>query len=430
MKPATRNKAAKMEAGPFPLPTPPPRKDSSRGLLKTVSAVIIFAAAAVVSLWTVARSSSHHHHLGSRSGLLFPMSIHTVNCESSSLRLEGFVRPSHLLHQMSDEELFWRASMVPKVEEYPFRRVPKVAFMFLTRGPLPLSPLWEEFFKGHEDLYSIYVHTIPGYNLNVSQSSAFYGRQIPNKEKYLITVSILEDLKELFNSNMLKVHLSAYTASATCTQVVRWGSISMVDAEKRLLANALLDFSNERFVLLSESCIPVYGFPTVYKYLMRSAHSFVQSFDENSPLGRGRYNHRMAPDIVLSQWRKGSEWLELSRSLAVEVVADFKYHFIFRKYCLPPCYADEHYFPTYFNMFHGALIANRSITWVDWSRGGPHPATYGYQNITKDLIQSLREHKICKYNSGATTVCFLFARKFAPDALELLLNLTSAIMSS
>lgn len=180
MKPASRNKAGKMEVGPCPPPPPPPRKDSSRGLLKTVSAVIIFAVAAVVSLWTVARSSSHHHHLGSRPGLLFPMSIHTANCESS-LRLEGFVRPSHLLHEMSDEELFWRASMVPKVEEYPFRRVPKVAFMFLTRGPLPLSPLWEEFLKGHEDLYSIYVHTIPGYNLNVSQSSAFYGRQIPNK---------------------------------------------------------------------------------------------------------------------------------------------------------------------------------------------------------------------------------------------------------
>lgn len=33
---------------------------------------------------------------------------------------------------------------------------------------------------------------------------------------------------------------------------VKWGKISMVDAERRLLANALQDPENQRFVLLSE----------------------------------------------------------------------------------------------------------------------------------------------------------------------------------
>ena len=37
-------------------------------------------------------------------------------------------------------------------------------------------------------------------------------------------------------------------------QAVLWGEVSIVDAERRLLANALLDFSNERFILLSELC--------------------------------------------------------------------------------------------------------------------------------------------------------------------------------
>ncbi|CAI0378092.1 unnamed protein product [Linum tenue] len=53
--------------------------------------------------------------------------------------------------------------------------------MFLTRGPLPLLPLWERFFKGHGKYFSIYVHTDPGYVLNVSSGSPFYGRQIPSK---------------------------------------------------------------------------------------------------------------------------------------------------------------------------------------------------------------------------------------------------------
>ena len=51
-------------------------------------------------------------------------------------------------HSMTDEDLLWRASFRPGVRRYPFRRVPKLAFMFLTRGPLPLAPLWECFFRG------------------------------------------------------------------------------------------------------------------------------------------------------------------------------------------------------------------------------------------------------------------------------------------
>jgi len=38
--------------------------------------------------------------------------------------------------------------------------------------------------------------------------------------------------------------------------------MTMCDAERRLLANALLDISNEWFVLVSESCIPIFDFNT------------------------------------------------------------------------------------------------------------------------------------------------------------------------
>jgi len=51
--------------------------------------------------------------------------------------VDGFVRPEEVRHRMSDDELFWRASMVPVKEEYPYDWVPKVAFMFLTRGSEP-----------------------------------------------------------------------------------------------------------------------------------------------------------------------------------------------------------------------------------------------------------------------------------------------------
>lgn len=102
--------------------------------------------------------------------------------EKEQISLERWIKPpSQLLHSMSDEELFWRASMAPRVKKYPFNRVPKIAFMFLTKGPLPLVPLWERFLKGHSELYSIYVHSLPSYQADFPPTSVFYKRQVPSQ---------------------------------------------------------------------------------------------------------------------------------------------------------------------------------------------------------------------------------------------------------
>lgn len=108
-----------------------------------------------------------------------------VPCVPEVNNLESWIKPpSSLLHTMTDSELFWRATFVPGIESYPFERTPKIAFMFLTRGPLPLAPLWEKFFKGNERLYSIYVHSLPSYKSNFPPSSVFYGREIPSQVRY------------------------------------------------------------------------------------------------------------------------------------------------------------------------------------------------------------------------------------------------------
>lgn len=306
--------------------------------------------------------------------------------------IESRIRPpSSLLHTMNDTELFWRASFVPKIKEYPFKRVPKIAFMFLTKGPLPLAPLWDRFFKGHEGQYSIYVHALPSYVAGYPPSSAFYRRQIPSK-------------------------------------MVEWGRMSMCDAERRLIANALLDISNEWFILLSESCIPLHNFSIIYRYISRSKHSFMGSFDELGPYGRGRYDQRMEPEVTLSQWRKGSQWFEVNRRLAINIIEDTIYYPKFKEFCRPACYVDEHYFPTMLSIQLPHLLANRTLTWTDWSRGGAHPATFGKADITEGFFKKIFEGQSCLYNSQPTIVCFLFARKFAPSTLDPLLGLASKVL--
>ncbi|XP_023000362.1 uncharacterized protein LOC111494618 isoform X1 [Cucurbita maxima] len=312
-------------------------------------------------------------------------------CLEEPTSIERWIRPpSSLLHTMNDAELLWRASFVPRVKKYPFKRVRKIAFMFLTKGPLPLSPLWERFFKGHQELYSIYIHSLPFYVADFPPSSVFYRRRIPSK-------------------------------------IAEWGRMSMCDAERRLLANALLDVGNEWFILLSESCIPLHNFSVIYHYLSRSRFSFVSAFDEPGIIGRGRYNESLAPEVNLTNWRKGSQWFEVNRELAVKMVEDTVYYPKFKKFCKPPCYVDEHYFQTLLSIKTPHLIANRSVTFVDWSRGGAHPAMFGDADIQGDFFSKLFESRTCVYNNQPSALCFLFARKFTPNALGRLLNISSEI---
>ncbi|GAV80276.1 Branch domain-containing protein [Cephalotus follicularis] len=318
-----------------------------------------------------------------------PSTVQPCFVEASSTK-SWIGTPSSLWHAMNDTELFWRASFSPRIKEYPFKRVPKIAFMFFTKGPLPLAPLWQKFFDGHKELYSIYIHSTPSYIATIPPTSVFFNRHIPS-------------------------------------QVAEWGQMSMCDAERRLLANALLDISNEWFVLVSESCIPLHNFSIVYRYISRSKYSFMGSFDDHGPHGRGRYNGNMEPEVTLSQWRKGSQWFEVDRRLAVLIVEDIKYYPKFKNFCKPACYVDEHYFPTMLTIEVPHLLANRTLTWTDWSRGGAHPATFGKSDITEEFFKKIFERETCLYNNQPSTVCSLFARKFAPSALDPLLELSSKV---
>ncbi|KAG2593325.1 glycosyltransferase BC10-like [Panicum virgatum] len=378
------------------------RNEPLTGLARAVALLVIFALGVVAGLWTAAGARQPPY--GSvavptsvvqvpSAAAVYPQPAGACCRPDPDPAFPEFVAPTRLMHDMTDEELFWRATLVPAAAGYPFRRVPKVAFMFLAgHGVLPLAPLWERFFRGHEGRFSVYVHAQPGVAINVSEDSPFYGRQIPSQE-------------------------------------TSWGAVTLMDAEKRLLANALLDFSNERFVLLSESCIPVHNFTTVYGYLVGSEQSFVEVYYRNTKQCRNRYSRRMAPDITLRQWRKGSQWFELSRDIATSILTDTRYYPLFRRHCRPTCYPDEHYVQTYVALRHGARNSNRTVTHVDWSTSGPHPVMYGAGDATPELVRSIRESRQpCTRNARPTTTCYLFARKFAPDALAPLLNMSAAVM--
>ena len=100
------------------------------------------------------------------------------------------------------------------------------------------------------------------------------------------------------------------------------------------MAAALSDRNNERFVLLSESCIPVRNLTFVHHYLFADnwcvsklflvrliialilelafssrRKSYLDSFLDV----QNRYHTHLAPTISVESWRKGSQWFVLNR---------------------------------------------------------------------------------------------------------------------
>ena len=288
---------------------------------------------------------------------------------------------------------------------------PKIAFMFLTPGSLPFEKLWDNFFEGHEGKFSIYVHASKTKPVHVSRY--FVGRDIRSDQ-------------------------------------VVWGKMSMVNAERRLLANALQDPNNQHFVLLSDSCVPLYSFDYIFDYLMYTNISFVDCFKDPGPVGNGRYSERMLPEVDIKDFRKGAQWFSMKRQHAVMVMADNLYYSKFKAHCEPGvdgknCIPDEHYLPTFFTIVDPGGIANWSVTHVDWSEKKWHPKTYRSQDITYELLKNITsidesvhvtsdekkeiQRWPCLWN-GIQKPCYLFARKFNPETLDNLLNLFSNYSSS
>jgi len=222
----------------------------------------------------------------------------------------------------------------------------------------------------------------------------------------------------------------------------------MIDAEKRLLANALEDVDNQFFVLLSDSCVPLHSFDYVYNYLMGTNISFIDCFKDPGPHGTGRYSIEMFPEIDERDFRKGAQWFAVTRRHALMILADSLYYKKFKLYCKPAegrnCIADEHYLPTLFNMVDPGGISNWSVTHVDWSEGKWHPRSYSAADVTYDLLKNITAidenfhvtsdekklvmQKPCLWN-GSKRPCYLFARKFNPEALDNLLKLFTSYTS-
>ena len=180
-------------------------------------------------------------------------------------------------------------------------QMPKVALMFLTRGPMPHEELWNRWLASaaglvavdcassslcsqapvngssasqpqpsmpalksacklqrtaqngylQQHMFSIYIHPPPDFE-GYDPSSVFHNRELPAEQRL----------------------------------VTKWGHHSTTEVTRRMIRAALQDPLNQRFVQLSESCIPLYPPAMVHQQLTLDPVSRIgacvkEGFDRN-----------------------------------------------------------------------------------------------------------------------------------------------------
>ena len=173
----------------------------------------------------------------------------------------------------------------------------KIAFLFLTVGGLKKYEEWSNFFERGTGKYNLYFHS-----KDISGQYLVDENQIDNKV------------------------------------ITKWGDISLVKATNNLLEASFSDESNDYFVLLSESCLPIYSFDYTYSKIIKEDKSWIFYYKWNHPHNIHRFN-KINNLNSIDKFYKQSQFFLLKRD-HVEIILKNNLLNDFSKVNVP----DEHYY--------------------------------------------------------------------------------------
>lgn len=257
-------------------------------------------------------------------------------------------------------------------------RIPKVALMFLTPGALAHERLWSAFF-------SSVTGAVPASLVQDVASDGWFGSlrrdrlaalqrtcgaQAADTQRGLVDRQFLFSLhvhhhpryagyppESLFHQRVIPVLMDAerYAGVVVSHNTTRSRAHhSLTDAERLLLAEALRQPLNQRFVLVSETTLPLYSGPLLYAQAMAETHSRLQGcYGKDTLLVRltwkcgkcasathqgnlERWDPRMeTPRFSQQHWRKTSQWFSVTRRHAAALVSDREVNDAFERFCKP-----------------------------------------------------------------------------------------------
>lgn len=180
---------------------------------------------------------------------------------------------------------------------------PKVALMFLTAGTLPHAETWERWLDLAAGLlptdcvasaachHQKHHHSSSSSSSSSSLAAALEKSCHPDKQHlfslYVHTPKGVDFLEGVSPASRFS---KALIKNRVATE---WGGFTLASATRALLRAALEDASNQRFALLSESCVPLYSPLVVYTQLVYSEKSRINAcadgVKEDWPLVREGY---------------------------------------------------------------------------------------------------------------------------------------------
>eukprot|EP00884_Botryococcus_braunii_P001790 jgi/Botrbrau1/11611/Bobra.0209s0002.1 len=302
---------------------------------------------------------------------------------------------------------------------------PKVAMLFLSKGELPHARTWEAWLGEAAGL-------LPA-DCVISAACGVDRRHSVDLYMHLLeTCSVGDDVfsrQHLFSIYMhvpKDVPLSHLPKSADWASrvieeriVTDWGGFSLVEAAQALFRQALKDPLNQRFILISESDLPLYPPDVVYTQLMYSGLSRINACLSRPDWGLDdyRWTDQITDDsggrIQKSDWRKSHQWSGLIRKHARAAIDDREFAKVLSKNCYNgqdredssywrSCYPDEHYFPTLLHLLGWEEETDcwGEMTHVVFCRFScdeserAHPRTYTKKDFQEGFLQGLRAQSL------------------------------------
>jgi hypothetical protein len=236
----------------------------------------------------------------------------------------------------------------------------KIALLFLTCGDLNQPKIWNKFI---DSWYNIYNHC-----------------KHPEKIK----------------------EGPLYNTQITNTIDTHWGTWTIVQATLNLLTEALKNQENYKFVLISESCIPICSSNYIYNFLTKDDHSYIYAYKANLE----RFNYLLDPAYISKDsFTKQSQWMTLNRELASFAVQ--KQHELLNYYKMFS--PDEHFFVNLF-LKYNLPFKNQELTFCDWSQNEFHPKEF--QVLTTNQLNTFRKKGFLFLRKVSKTTKFVKPTRF------------------
>lgn len=239
-------------------------------------------------------------------------------------------------------------------------KMKKIALLFLTCGDLNQPKIWNKFIDSRYNIYNHCKHP--------------------------------EKIKEgpLYNTQI------------TNTIDTHWGTWTIVQATLNLLTEALKNQENYKFVLISESCIPICSSNEIYNFLTKDDHSYIYAYKANLE----RFNYLLDPAYISKDsFTKQSQWMTLNRELASFAVQ--KQHELLNYYKMFS--PDEHFFVNLF-LKYNLPFKNQELTFCDWSQNEFHPKEF--QVLTTNQLNTFRKKGFLFLRKVSKTTKFVKPTRF------------------